>query len=82
MAKFLVRNSGPLIGEVTISGSKNAVLPIMAASLLTNEKCQIMDVPRLRDVDVMCSILSRVGAEVEEDYGNNQPSCQILPKLF
>ena len=72
MAKFLVRNSGPLIGEVTISGSKNAVLPIMAASLLTNEKCQIMDVPRLRDVDVMCSILSRVGAEVEEDYGNNQ----------
>ena len=58
--------------EVTISGSKNAVLPIMAASLLTNEKCQIMDVPRLRDVDVMCSILSRVGAEVEEDYGNNQ----------
>ena len=72
MTKFLVRNSGPLIGEVTISGSKNAVLPIMAASLLTNEKCQIMDVPRLRDVDVMCSILSRVGAEVEEDYGNNQ----------
>ena len=72
MAKFLVRNSGPLIGEVTISGSKNAVLPIMAASLLTNEKCQIMDVPRLRDVDVMCSILRRVGAEVEEDYGNNQ----------
>ncbi|MCI8631223.1 MAG: UDP-N-acetylglucosamine 1-carboxyvinyltransferase [Firmicutes bacterium] len=72
MAKFLVRSGGPLNGEVTISGSKNAVLPIMAASLLTDEKCQIMDVPRLRDVDVMCNILGRVGAGVEEDYANNQ----------
>ena len=72
MAKFLVKNSGPLTGEVTISGSKNAVLPIMAASLLTEERCQIMDVPRLRDVDVMCNILGRVGAGIEEDYGNNQ----------
>ena len=72
MEQYIMKGGNPLVGEVTISGSKNAVLPIMAASLLTNEKCQIMDVPRLRDVDVMCSILSRVGAEVEEDYGNNQ----------
>ena len=37
MAKFLVQKSEPLHGEVTISGSKNAVLPIMAATLLTDE---------------------------------------------
>ena len=72
MAKFLVKNSVPLKGEVTISGSKNAVLPIMAAALLTDETCSIMDVPKLKDVDVMCNILSRVGANVQEDYKNNQ----------
>ena len=38
VAKFLVQKSGPLQGEVTISGAKNAVLPIMAATLLTEEK--------------------------------------------
>lgn len=71
MAKFLIRNNGPLKGEVTISGSKNAMLPIMAATLLTDGMCQLMDVPRLRDVDVMCNMLRRIGADVREDYDNN-----------
>ncbi|MBR0600447.1 UDP-N-acetylglucosamine 1-carboxyvinyltransferase [Sinanaerobacter chloroacetimidivorans] len=71
MAKFLVEKSGPLQGEIEISGSKNAVLPIMAAALLTEEKCEIMDVPVLRDVDVMCKLLSSIGSEVKEDYINN-----------
>jgi len=71
VAKFLIRENGPLHGEVTISGSKNAMLPIMAATLLTDGKCQIMDVPRLRDVDVMCNMLRRIGADVQEDYDNN-----------
>ena len=64
VAKFLVQKSGPLQGEVTISGSKNAVLPILAATLLTKEDCTILDVPALRDVDVMCKLLSSLGAEV------------------
>jgi UDP-N-acetylglucosamine 1-carboxyvinyltransferase len=71
VAKFLVEKSGPLQGEIEISGSKNAVLPIMAAALLTEEKCEIMDVPVLRDVDVMCKLLSSIGSEVKEDYINN-----------
>lgn len=71
MAKFLVKKSEPLKGEVTISGSKNAVLPIMAATLLSEECCTIMDVPRLRDVDVMCNMLRRIGAEVREEYDQN-----------
>lgn len=71
MAKFLVQKSAPLKGEVTISGSKNAVLPIMAAALLTEEKCEIMDVPALRDVDVMCNLLESLGATVEKDLDNN-----------
>lgn len=72
MAKFLVQKSAPLCGEVTISGSKNAVLPIMAATLLTEEKCEILDVPALRDVDVMCKLLKNLGASVERDLEHNQ----------
>ena len=72
MSKFLVNKSGPLKGEVTISGSKNAVLPIMAATLLTEEKCTILDVPDLRDVDVMCNLLESLGADVEKNLDSNQ----------
>ncbi|MDF3003355.1 MAG: murA [Bacillota bacterium] len=71
MAKFLVDKSGPLHGEVEISGSKNAVLPIMAAAILTEENCHILDAPVLRDVDVMCKLLSSIGSEVKADYANN-----------
>ncbi len=68
MAKFLVKNTGPLKGEVTVSGSKNAVLPIMAATLLSDDECIILDAPDLRDVDVMCDILRNLGAGVEVDF--------------
>ena len=66
MAKFLVQKSDPLKGEVTISGSKNAVLPIMAATLLTEEKCEINDAPDLRDVEVMCKLLESLGCSVDK----------------
>lgn len=68
MAKFIVENSGPLVGEVEVSGAKNAVLPILAATILTGDVCEIYDVPRLLDVDVMCSILRALGVKVTEDW--------------
>ncbi len=68
MAKYLVEKSGPLYGEVEISGSKNAVLPLLAATLLTEGKCEIDDVPELRDVDVMCRLLRSMGGDVRVDY--------------
>ena len=71
MAKFLVQKSAPLQGEVTISGAKNAVLPIMAAALLTEEKCIIKDTPALRDVDVLCKLLESFGAEVTSKLDEN-----------
>ena len=67
MAKFLVQKSDPLRGEVTISGSKNAVLPIMAATLLTEDKCEINDAPELRDVRVMCELLSSLGCHIDRN---------------
>lgn len=66
MAKILVNESGPLHGTVQISGAKNAVLPLMAATLLTGDTCRIEDVPDLADVKVMREMLKSFGAEVEE----------------
>lgn len=68
MAKYIIQQSGPLCGEVSISGSKNAVLPIMAATLLSPEICEINDVPHLKDVEVMCAILRSMGTKVVEDW--------------
>lgn len=70
MAKFLVQNSGPLYGEVQISGAKNSVLPLMAAAILTPEKCVISDVPELLDVDVMEKILISLGGRVKRVKDN------------
>jgi UDP-N-acetylglucosamine 1-carboxyvinyltransferase len=72
LAKYIVQKSGPLVGTVEISGAKNAVLPIMAASLLADDECEILEVPALRDVDVMCKLLHSIGSEVKEDFDNNR----------
>ncbi len=72
LAKYLVQKSGPLSGEVTISGSKNAVLPIMAAAILSDELCELSEVPALRDVDVMCKLLKSLGAEVKAEFNENR----------
>ncbi len=61
MASFLVTKSGPLKGRVTINGAKNSVLPIMAASLLSDGTCTLEDVPLLEDVNVMCQLLEHFG---------------------
>lgn len=64
MDSLLIKGGVPLEGEVQISGAKNAVLPIMAATLLTKEKCVIRRVPDLSDVQFMAKILSSLGARV------------------
>ncbi len=58
----------PLRGEVTISGSKNAALPILAATLLTRDECQLSNVPDLSDVRTMVNLLAALGAEAEFDH--------------
>lgn len=66
MAKILVNNNGPLHGEVAVSGAKNAVLPLLAATLLTDEQCVIEGVPALADVAVMKKMLLNYGAIVDD----------------
>lgn len=65
MESLSIRGGVPLHGEVTISGAKNAVLPIMAATLLTSEPCVIRRVPDLSDVKFMGQILASLGAQVK-----------------
>ena len=66
MAKILVNNSGPLHGEVEISGAKNSVLPLLAATIMTEDVCVIEDVPDLADVSVMKQMLRNYGTEVDD----------------
>ena len=71
MEKIIVEKSGPLVGNVRISGSKNAALPILAASLLGTEDIILEDVPELKDVEIMTEVLRSLGAEVEK-LGKNK----------
>ena len=69
MPRIRVKKSGPLKGSVKIDGAKNAVLPIIAATLLANGRCVLKSVPNLRDVHVISDLLKHLGAEVT--YENN-----------
>lgn len=67
MEKIIVKKSPPLSGTVNISGSKNASLPILAASLLCSGESVIQNVPALSDVSLMCSLLEGLGAQIRCD---------------
>ena len=65
MEKIIVQGGASLQGRVTVSGAKNAVLPIITAALLADEPCRLFDVPDLADVDTICEVLRNLGARVE-----------------
>lgn len=69
MEKLIIEGGNVLRGEVKISGSKNAALPVMAAALLTDEDCVIHNVPKLRDTTTMVKLLQSLGKNVEVDKG-------------
>ncbi len=65
MDKILVEGGRRLVGNVTISGAKNAALPILAAALLTDGTCRFTNVPDLRDIHSIVQLLQSLGARVE-----------------
>ena len=67
MDKLQISTSGPLKGEVNISGAKNASLPILAATLLADGIMTIENVPHLKDVTTMLGLLGRMGVELTVD---------------
>ncbi|HYS02101.1 MAG TPA: UDP-N-acetylglucosamine 1-carboxyvinyltransferase [Candidatus Eisenbacteria bacterium] len=64
MAQLLIEGGSRLVGQVRISGSKNAVLPILAASLLSEDECRLTNVPEIEDVHTMRQLLQSLGVEV------------------
>ncbi|MCX7124978.1 MAG: UDP-N-acetylglucosamine 1-carboxyvinyltransferase, partial [Gammaproteobacteria bacterium] len=61
MDRLIITGGKPLKGTVRISGAKNAVLPILAAALLTDQKVVIANIPHLKDVTTMMTLLCRMG---------------------
>ncbi len=70
MDNFIIRGGKPLSGQTVISGSKNAALPILAATLLTREKCEIKNVPELMDIKSTFELLNYLGKNCFYGYGN------------
>jgi UDP-N-acetylglucosamine 1-carboxyvinyltransferase len=66
MARFIVEGGTPLRGEITPAGNKNSALPLIAATLLTDEPVTLRNLPRIRDVRGMLEILSKLGASIDE----------------
>lgn len=67
MSQFVIHGGRTLSGEITASGNKNAVLPMIAATLLTDEEVVLQNVPAIRDVESMLTVLRHLGAEVARD---------------
>ena len=69
MEYFEITGGTPLHGSITLQGSKNAALPLMAASILHPGRTTLHHVPAIRDVDVMIEILENIGCTVQKDNG-------------
>ncbi|MFB6344869.1 MAG: UDP-N-acetylglucosamine 1-carboxyvinyltransferase, partial [bacterium] len=69
MDKLVIEGGTPLHGEVRISGAKNAVLPLMAATLLTDGSFEFTNVPDLRDVHTMKELMQELGVSVQFNSG-------------
>jgi UDP-N-acetylglucosamine 1-carboxyvinyltransferase len=65
MEKFVIQGSTPLSGEIVAAGNKNAALPIIAASLLTDEELVLSNVPRIRDTETQVALLESLGVKVQ-----------------
>jgi UDP-N-acetylglucosamine 1-carboxyvinyltransferase len=84
MDQFVLTGGRPLAGTITVSGSKNAALPILAVSLMTSGRCRFRGIPRLRDIQTQVKILNTLGVSttwtgrtietrVVDDYNSTAP---------
>ena len=65
MQKLEVFGANKLKGQIKISGSKNASLPILAATLLSNKKIILKNIPKVRDIETMISLLKSLGSQIK-----------------
>ncbi|MFZ2911116.1 MAG: UDP-N-acetylglucosamine 1-carboxyvinyltransferase, partial [Candidatus Desulfobacillus denitrificans] len=71
MDKLLIEGGVPLSGEVSISGAKNAALPLVCAALLSERPLTLSNVPHLNDVTTMLRLLAQMGVDVTLDERNS-----------
>ncbi len=65
MDKFLIKGPCKIKGQVSISGSKNAALPILASTILFDKTVIIENLPRVKDIDTMLKLLKSLGSKIE-----------------
>ncbi|MEO7191417.1 MAG: UDP-N-acetylglucosamine 1-carboxyvinyltransferase [Vicinamibacterales bacterium] len=91
MSELLIEGGRSLSGRIAVEGNKNAALPLLAACLLTDEPCELRNVPQIRDVAVMIELLRSLGAVVERngttvrvtcrDIRSSEPDPQLVGRL-
>ena len=67
MQKLEITGGKKISGQITISGSKNATLPILASTILTNNKVVINNIPLVKDVETMANLLETMGSTIKFD---------------
>ncbi len=70
MQKFVITGGRPLAGEVRIAGAKNAVLKMMAAAVLTDDRCTLRNVPKISDVAILREVMTDIGFDVRRVNGD------------
>ena len=65
MEQYIIRGGNPLVGEIDISGAKNAALGILAAAVMTDDTVLVANLPDVRDINVMLEAMSEIGVKVE-----------------
>ncbi|MDP4001134.1 MAG: UDP-N-acetylglucosamine 1-carboxyvinyltransferase [bacterium] len=91
MSKFRINGGQALSGEIRISGSKNAIFPLLAACLLTDEECVLTNVPKIKDAEYMLEIISDLGVKVNfsenkaviqaSELKSHKPNPELVSKL-
>ena len=80
MDKFLIDGPSKIKGKVSISGSKNASLPILAATLLFDLPVTIKNLPRVKDISTMLNLLKSLGSKIELSKDKNERLSLALKK--
>ena len=78
MDKFIVKGPSKLKGEIAISGSKNAALPILASTILFEKEVVIKNLPRVKDIDTMINLLKSLGSIIK--FSKDKKTVKITKK--
>ena len=78
MDKFIVKGPCKIKGEISISGSKNAALPILASTILFEKEVTIKNLPRVKDIDTMINLLKSLGSIIK--FSKNKKIVKITKK--